>query len=177
MKGTSLKRRSLVWVLSLVMILSLAPVSAFAAEDTASTGCTHQHDGSCGYVEAVAEAPCDKGCTDTDSDGVIDHAEDCAYTPAVEGQPCNHVHDENCGGLTAEEEPPAEEEAEEEEEPSVEEDPDEPEAVTALRARIDALPTGEAYLYPCGVAYGCLAAGLRRGRRPLSVEKSGGNFR
>lgn len=140
--------KALSLLLTLCMVLGLLPgmtLTASAAEDTASTGCTHRHDESCGYVEAVAEVPCDKGCTDTDGDGVIDHAEDCAYTPAVEGQPCNHVHDENCGGLTAEEDPPAEEEAEEEEEPSVEEGPDEPEAVTALRARIDALPTGEAY--------------------------------
>ena len=41
------------------------PAVAFAAND----GCTHVHDGSCGYV------------------------------PAVEGAPCGHVHDESCGGL------------------------------------------------------------------------------
>lgn len=91
-------------LLTLCMVMSLfagTTVTASAAEDTAPTGCTHQHDESCGYAEAVAEVPCDKDCTDTDGDGVTDHAEDCAYTPAVEGQPCNHVYDENCGGLTA----------------------------------------------------------------------------
>ncbi|WP_244331267.1 leucine-rich repeat domain-containing protein [[Clostridium] hylemonae] len=41
------------------------PAVAFAAND----GCTHVHDGSCGYVSAV------------------------------EGAPCGHVHDESCGGL------------------------------------------------------------------------------
>ncbi|BDF06421.1 hypothetical protein CE91St63_34830 [[Clostridium] hylemonae] len=41
------------------------PAVAFAAND----GCTHVHDGSCGYVSAV------------------------------EGTPCGHVHDESCGGL------------------------------------------------------------------------------
>ncbi|QEK19468.1 hypothetical protein LAJLEIBI_03500 [[Clostridium] hylemonae DSM 15053] len=41
------------------------PAVAFAAND----GCTHVHDGSCGYV------------------------------PAVEGAPCGHVHDESCDGL------------------------------------------------------------------------------
>lgn len=64
-------------LLTLCMVLGLLPgmtLTASAAEDTASTGCTYRHDESCG-----------------------------------------------------------------------EEDPDEPEAVTALRARIDALPTGEAY--------------------------------
>lgn len=140
-------KRILSMLLTLCMVIGLLPgmaLTASAAEDTASTGCTHQHDGSCGYVEAVAEAPCDKDCTDTDGDGVTDHAADCAYTPAVEGQPCNHVHDENCGGLTAEEEPPAEEEAEEEEEPSVEEDPDEPEAVTALLEMLAELPDAAA---------------------------------
>ncbi|WP_352399838.1 hypothetical protein [Anaerotignum sp.] len=53
--------------------------------------------------------PCDKGCTDTNEDGVIDHVDDCAYipavaeTPAVEGAPCNHEHDENCGYTPASE--------------------------------------------------------------------------
>lgn len=43
--------------------------------------CSHVHDRGCGYVEAVPEVPCDKGCADTDRDGQIDHVEDCAYTP------------------------------------------------------------------------------------------------
>ena len=60
------------------------------------------HDDSCGYVEAKAEVPCDKGCDDTDGDGKIDHAEGCAYQPAVEGHDCNHVHDtEVCGYVEA----------------------------------------------------------------------------
>ena len=59
--------------------------------------CNHTHDASCGYVEAREEVPCDKGCTDQDGDGVIDHVEGCAYQSAVEGQPCNHTHDETCG--------------------------------------------------------------------------------
>lgn len=63
--------------------------------------CTHVHDETCGYVEASEEVAYDKGCTDTDGDGVIDHAPDCAYQPAVEGQPCTHVHDENCGYVEA----------------------------------------------------------------------------
>ena len=41
------------------------PAVAFAAND----GCTHVHDGNCGYATAV------------------------------EGTPCGHVHDESCGGL------------------------------------------------------------------------------
>lgn len=59
--------------------------------------CNHTHDASCGYVEAREEVPCDKGCTDQDGDGVIDHVEGCAYQPAVADQPCNHTHDETCG--------------------------------------------------------------------------------
>ena len=127
-------KRILSMLLTLCMVMSLfagTTVTASAAEDTASTGCTHRHDESCGYVEAVAEVPCDKDCTDTDGDGVIDHAADCAYTPAVEGQPCNHVHDENCGGLM--EEPP------EETEPQLSEE------LASLQERINALPTGEQY--------------------------------
>ncbi len=58
---------------------------------------THVHDESCGYVAPTPETPCDMGCTDTDGDGVIDHADGCAYTPASEGSPCTHIHDESCG--------------------------------------------------------------------------------
>lgn len=59
--------------------------------------CNHTHDASCGYVEATEEVLCDKGCTDQDGDGVIDHGEACAYRPEGEGSPCTHAHDEFCG--------------------------------------------------------------------------------
>ena len=36
-------------------------------------------------------------CTDTDGDGMIDHAVECSYRPVVQGEPCRHIHDENCG--------------------------------------------------------------------------------
>lgn len=75
-------------------------------EETGEHSCTHVHDETCGYVEASEEVACDKGCTDTDGDGVIDHTPDCAYRPAAEGQPCNHVHDETCGYAEASEESP-----------------------------------------------------------------------
>lgn len=163
MKGKTSKHRALAWILTLAMVVSMAPATVFAEEIPGATGCTHVHDGSCGYVEAVAEVPCDRGCTDMDGDGVTDHADDCAYTPAVEGQPCMHVHDESCGGLTAEaevQEPSGEEvggeqpgEAEPGTTESGETDPEEgepeqielPEAISALQKRIDALPTGDAY--------------------------------
>lgn len=123
----SVGRRALSCVMALAMAVSLGmgQPAVYAAEemdtavDTASQGlcvhhpehtaecgytegvegqpCNHVHDESCGYVEAQPEVPCDKGCTDTDGDGVIDHTPDCAYRPAVEGQSCNHVHDESCG--------------------------------------------------------------------------------
>lgn len=81
----------------------MIPITAFAEENPVSTGCTHIHDESCGYVEAVAEVLCDKECTDTDEDGVIYHTEDCVYKSEIDGQECNHIHDENCGGLSEEE--------------------------------------------------------------------------
>lgn len=59
--------------------------------------CAHVHDAACGYQAAAAEVPCDRGCTDLDGDGAIDHLEGCAYRPAVEAQPCGHVHDAACG--------------------------------------------------------------------------------
>lgn len=100
MKKGKTRNRVLAWILTMAMVLTMTPVTALAEEIPQPAGCAHIHDENCGYVEVVAEVPCDKECTDTDGDGVIDHVEDCAYTPAVEGQPCNHVHDENCGGLT-----------------------------------------------------------------------------
>ena len=70
-------------------------------EPTEEIPCAHVHDDSCGYQAATEEIPCDKGCTDDDGDGNIDHQEGCAYQPAVEEQPCTHTHDENCGYQTA----------------------------------------------------------------------------
>ena len=92
-------KRILAWVLTFAMVSSMFPVTAFAEEASKSAECIHSHDEFCGYVAAVEEVPCDKECTDTDGDGLIDHAEECAYTPAVQGQPCTHVHDESCGGV------------------------------------------------------------------------------
>ncbi|PHV70501.1 hypothetical protein CS063_10465 [Sporanaerobium hydrogeniformans] len=82
---------------------------------TVEVPCNHVHDEHCGFILAVEtipateEIPCDKGCVDTDGDGVIDHVADCAYTPAipeipaVTGAPCNHQHNETCGYAPASE--------------------------------------------------------------------------
>lgn len=58
--------------------------------------CTHVHDENCGFREAQEEIPCNKGCTDTDGDGQINHVSGCAYQPAVEGSLCTHAHGEAC---------------------------------------------------------------------------------
>lgn len=113
-------KRPLALLLSMVLLLGTLPLTAFAAEsdglcphhprhdDTcgyveaaAGQSCLHQHDGTCGYTEGTPEVPCDKDCTDTDGDGVVDHAVDCAYQPAVSGTPCNHIHDATCGYVEA----------------------------------------------------------------------------
>lgn len=49
--------------------------------------CNHTHDATCGYTEGVDEIPCDQDCIDTDGDGLIDHASECAFQPAQEGTP------------------------------------------------------------------------------------------
>ena len=103
--------------MTLVMILSVTNVAVYAvqpvgtlcehhvehnetcgyvAEDEGSP-CMHIHDKTCGYEEAVSEILCDRGCVDTDGDGVIDHVEGCSYQPAVEGHACTHIHDAVCG--------------------------------------------------------------------------------
>ena len=113
-------KRPLALLLSMVLLLGTLPSTAFAAEsdglcphhprhdDTcgyveaaAGQSCLHQHDGTCGYTEGTPEVPCDKDCTDTDGDGVVDHAVDCAYQPAVSGAPCNHIHNADCGYVEA----------------------------------------------------------------------------
>ncbi|MDD6632106.1 MAG: Ig-like domain-containing protein [Lachnobacterium sp.] len=140
MKGKTLSR-VLAWMLTIAMVMPIAPAVVVAEENSQTSVCTHIHDLNCGYVEAVAEVPCDNECIDMDGDGVIDHVEDCAYTPAVEGLPCNHVHDENCGGLTenqSEETQPKQTQSEETEQELSNE-------LLTLKARIDALPTGEEY--------------------------------
>ena len=48
-------------------------------------------------MEAVPEVPCDMDCAETREDGQIVHGGDCAYTPEVEGVPCQHEHNEDCG--------------------------------------------------------------------------------
>ena len=113
-------KRPLALLLSMVLLLGTLPTAAFAAESdglcphhpqhddscgyveaAAGQPCLHQHDGTCGYTEGTPEVPCDKGCTDTDGDGVVDHAADCAYQPAVSGTSCNHIHDATCGYVEA----------------------------------------------------------------------------
>ena len=116
MKSTkNMSKRALSLLLALVMCFGMVNLSAFAvtdaaaehthnqdgwtctqAEPTKSLTCTHVHDEPCGYVAPTEEVPCDKECTDTDGDGIIDHAENCAYQPAVEGVDCNHEHTEAC---------------------------------------------------------------------------------
>ena len=118
-------KRPLALLLTVVMLLGLLPTAAFAVEEdglcphhlqhddtcgyvAAVDGqpCQHQHDETCGYTEGTPEVPCDKGCTDTDDDGVIDHVEDCSYRPAVPGSPCTHSHDADCGYVEGSEESP-----------------------------------------------------------------------
>lgn len=113
-------KRPVALLLSMVLLLGTLPTAAFAAESdglcphhpqhddscgyveaVAGQSCLHQHDGTCGYTEGTPEVPCDKDCTDTDGDGVVDHAGDCAYQPAVSGAPCNHIHNADCGYVEA----------------------------------------------------------------------------
>lgn len=115
-----LAKRWIAVVLCLCMVFPSAVTLVSAAEEPAYTGglcehhiehtaecgyvetvegqpCTHVHDENCGYQSAVAEIPCNQGCTDTDESGNIIHQEGCAYQPAAEEQPCTHTHDESCG--------------------------------------------------------------------------------
>lgn len=102
-------------LLSFAMLLSMMGTTALAAEATPhvhneecgyveavdGVPCTHQHNEECGFMEVAEEVPCDMDCTDTNGDGLTDHAEGCAYIPAAEGASCNHQHDEACGYVEA----------------------------------------------------------------------------
>lgn len=72
----------------------------------------------------------DKDCSDTDGDGVIDHAEDCAYAPGTEEQPCQHVHDEACGYAEADAGAPCQYEC----------------GICAVQELIDALPDADSIM-------------------------------
>ncbi len=113
-----MKKRILSIVTCLAMVLSMLPTAAFAAEDTglcahhtehtaechyaeAVTGadCTHVHDETCGYVEAVEEVLC--ACEATDETGAQVHTEGCGYVAPVAGSDCTHTHDDSCGYIAA----------------------------------------------------------------------------
>ncbi len=112
-----MKKRLLGILLTVCMVLSMLPVSAFATDGNAPIGtsgiqegtlCEHhtQHDAACGFVmaqaamESTEEIPCNMECVDTDDNAEINHADGCAYapatveTPAVEGVSCGFVCEE-----------------------------------------------------------------------------------
>lgn len=107
LRGRSPGKRLFAAIVSLCMIVSLLPTTAFAeagVQDsiviTGTSGlCEHhtEHTADCGYTEGTAEIPCshehDESCG-----GLIDpeacnhtHDETCGYVPATEGTPCTYV--------------------------------------------------------------------------------------
>jgi len=93
-------RQLLLKLMALILCLASVPAAAVDGAARPTEGlCIHHsaHDAACGYREPIGEVPCDQGCADADGDGQIDHAAGCAYRPAQEAQPCNHVHDAACG--------------------------------------------------------------------------------
>lgn len=157
-------KKILARVLTFAMVSSMFPVTAFAEETSKSAVCTHSHDKFCGYVAAVEEVPCDKGCTDTDGDGLIDHAEECAYTPAVQGQPCTHVHGENCGGVIVKQS-----EKDIEAETATEDTSDREESLLELIALLNELPDPMAYLAD-GTAKGSILDGDQLAQARAAVD-------
>ena len=107
LRGRSPGKRLFAAIVSLCMIVSLLPTTAFAeagVQDSiviAGTSglCEHhtEHTADCGYTEGTAEIPCshehDESCG-----GLIDpeacnhiHDEACGYVPATAGSPCTYV--------------------------------------------------------------------------------------
>jgi len=56
-------------------------------------GCVGDHPRDCAYTLALETDLCDRDCADTDGDGLVDHAETCAF--ALSGG--RHTHDGTCG--------------------------------------------------------------------------------
>ena len=75
-------KRAVAILMALSLCFGTMGTAAMAVEGT------HEHRDACGYVAAKEEVSCDKACTDTNGDGVVDHVEDCAYQPAEAGHPC-----------------------------------------------------------------------------------------
>lgn len=110
MKWKTNGKRLFAFLLAAVLMVSLCPLTVSAEgtcshhqEHTDSCGyveasaCTHVcTDGTCNYRAAVPAAECDKGCTDTDEDGQIDHIDGCAYNAGTAEVPCDHEHNGEC---------------------------------------------------------------------------------
>ncbi|MCM1187342.1 MAG: hypothetical protein NC251_12860 [Lachnoclostridium sp.] len=114
MKKRLFRQRALAVALSICLLASSMDFTVLAAE----TGCNHVHDENCGYREAVAGQPCNKGgLTVSGGDSGHVHDESCGYREAVEAKPCKwgvtisvsggdavaiHDHDGSCGYIEAE---------------------------------------------------------------------------
>lgn len=111
-------KRGLALFMALVMSLSLLPVTAMAEDDdhvhnadgwectrvdpVTEPDCQHkEHTPDCGYAAAMAEIPCDCGAAADEATGEVIHADGCAYTPAVEEQPCTHKCGDECTKVVA----------------------------------------------------------------------------
>lgn len=102
-KRKQLQKRMLAMVLCAAMLFSglgTMGITAFATEPEAAENvnaaeglCEHhpEHTPDCGYVEAVEGQPCNHV-----------HDDQCGYTGDTRGGDiCNHIHDENCGYVEA----------------------------------------------------------------------------
>ena len=118
-------RRGLTMALALVLVLSLVPVSAIAAETDGL--CEHHtaHDDQCGYAPAVEASACTHACTESpecfgtecahvheitcyNTDGDLSCRHVCTDSPACSEvvHNCVHEHDGECGYREAQEETP-----------------------------------------------------------------------
>lgn len=107
LRGRSPGKRLFAAIVSLCMIVSLLPTTAFAeagVQDSiviAGTSglCEHhtEHTADCGYTEGTAEIPCshehDESCGGLTDPDACNHTHDeaCGYVPATEGTPCTYV--------------------------------------------------------------------------------------
>lgn len=107
LRGRSPGKRLFAAIVSLCMIVSLLPTTAFSeagVQDsiviTGTSGlCEHhtEHTANCGYTEGTAEIPCshehDEGCGGLTDPETCNHTHDeaCGNVPATEGTPCTYV--------------------------------------------------------------------------------------
>ncbi|MEG0291937.1 MAG: hypothetical protein RR495_04925 [Anaerovoracaceae bacterium] len=101
------KQKYLSILVVLIMIFTMIPNYALAVPDdgkSQQTQCTHVHTDTCTPKEATPGTPCDKACSEVDTEGKTVHSTDCSFKEATEAVTCEHFPGDNCSPKDSESE-------------------------------------------------------------------------